>query len=94
MAVAGYRRGRRRDRAAASVEHLVYSSVGGAERHTGIPHFDSKRRVEEHIESLDIPATESGKMLNTSSSEEEKSRDDVRCRQPVGAAKWYRLCRV
>jgi uncharacterized protein YbjT (DUF2867 family) len=24
---------------AASVEHLVYSSVGGAERHTGIPHF-------------------------------------------------------
>ena len=42
---------------AASVEHLVYSSVGGAERHTGIPHFESKRRVEEHIESLGIPAT-------------------------------------
>ena len=29
--------------AAASVPHVVYSSVGGAERHTGIPHFDSKR---------------------------------------------------
>jgi uncharacterized protein YbjT (DUF2867 family) len=42
---------------AASVEHLVYSSVGGAERHTGIPHFESKRRVEEHIEKLGIPAT-------------------------------------
>jgi uncharacterized protein YbjT (DUF2867 family) len=42
---------------AASVEHLVYSSVGGAERHTGIPHFESKRRVEQHIESLSIPAT-------------------------------------
>lgn len=41
----------------ASVEHLVYSSVGGCERHTGIPHFESKRRVEEHIESLGIPAT-------------------------------------
>jgi uncharacterized protein YbjT (DUF2867 family) len=41
----------------ASVEHLVYSSVGGAERHTGIPHFESKRRVEAHIESLGIPAT-------------------------------------
>jgi uncharacterized protein YbjT (DUF2867 family) len=41
----------------ASVEHLVYSSVGGAERHTGIPHFESKRRVEEHIHSLGIPAT-------------------------------------
>ncbi|PND58547.1 hypothetical protein CRM90_07940 [Mycobacterium sp. ENV421] len=41
----------------AGVEHLVYSSVGGAERHTGIPHFESKRRVEEYIESLEIPAT-------------------------------------
>lgn len=41
----------------AGVEHLVYSSVGGAERHTGIPHFESKRRVEEYIESLGIPAT-------------------------------------
>jgi uncharacterized protein YbjT (DUF2867 family) len=42
---------------AASVEHLVYSSVGGAERRTGIPHFESKRRVEEHIEKIGIPAT-------------------------------------
>ena len=39
------------------VQHLVYSSVGGAERETGIPHFESKRRIEEHIESLDIPFT-------------------------------------
>lgn len=42
---------------AAGVEHLTYSSVGGAERHTGIPHFESKRRVEEHIESLGLAAT-------------------------------------
>lgn len=28
---------------------LVYSSVGGAERRTGIPHFESKRRVEEYL---------------------------------------------
>ncbi len=34
---------------------VVYSSVGGAERHTGIPHFESKRRVEEHLSSLGIP---------------------------------------
>jgi uncharacterized protein YbjT (DUF2867 family) len=39
------------------VQHLVYSSVGGAERETSIPHFESKRRIEEHIESLDIPYT-------------------------------------
>lgn len=31
--------------------------MGGAERHTGIPHFESKRRVEEHIEELGLPAT-------------------------------------
>jgi uncharacterized protein YbjT (DUF2867 family) len=41
----------------AAVGYLVYSSVGGAERHTGIPHFESKRRVEEHIEELGLPAT-------------------------------------
>ncbi len=33
----------------ARVPHLVYSSVGGADRRTGIPHFESKRRVEEAI---------------------------------------------
>ena len=35
--------------ARADVPHVVYSSVGGAERHTGIPHFESKRRVEERL---------------------------------------------
>jgi uncharacterized protein YbjT (DUF2867 family) len=42
--------------ARAGVPHVVYSSVGGAERHTGIPHFESKRRVEERLSSL-VPAT-------------------------------------
>ncbi|MDD7964365.1 NmrA/HSCARG family protein [Actinomycetospora lemnae] len=42
---------------AAGLPHLVYSSVGGADRRTGIPHFESKRRVEEHIEGLDLAAT-------------------------------------
>ena len=40
----------------ANVPKLVYNSVGGAERHTGIPHFESKRRVEEYITSLALPA--------------------------------------
>jgi uncharacterized protein YbjT (DUF2867 family) len=43
--------------ARAQVPHLVFSSVGGAERKSGVPHFESKRRVEEHIESLDIHHT-------------------------------------
>jgi uncharacterized protein YbjT (DUF2867 family) len=42
---------------AAGLPHLVYSSVGAAERHTGIGHFESKRRVEEHITALGLPAT-------------------------------------
>lgn len=41
----------------ASVKHFVYSSVGGAERNTGIPHFDSKREIEKYIQSLQLPAT-------------------------------------
>ena len=42
---------------AADVSHLVYSSVADADKDTGIPHFDSKRKVEEHIEGLGIPYT-------------------------------------
>jgi uncharacterized protein YbjT (DUF2867 family) len=42
---------------AAGVKHLVYSSVGGAERNTGIPHFESKHRIEEHIRAARMRAT-------------------------------------
>ncbi len=41
----------------AGVKHFVYSSAGGAERNTGIPHFDSKWEVEKYIRSLALPAT-------------------------------------
>jgi uncharacterized protein YbjT (DUF2867 family) len=41
----------------ARVQHFVYSSVGGAERNTGIPHWESKWEVEKHIRSLGLPAT-------------------------------------
>ncbi|MGW0484130.1 NmrA/HSCARG family protein [Nonomuraea sp. NPDC003214] len=39
------------------VAHLVYSSVGGAERETGIDHFESKAEIERHILALGVPAT-------------------------------------
>jgi uncharacterized protein YbjT (DUF2867 family) len=39
------------------VQHVVYTSVGGAERHTGIPHFESKWQIEQHIRSLGLRAT-------------------------------------
>jgi uncharacterized protein YbjT (DUF2867 family) len=41
----------------AGVKHVVYSSVGGAERNTGIPHWESKWEIEKHIRSLGLPAT-------------------------------------
>jgi uncharacterized protein YbjT (DUF2867 family) len=42
---------------AAGVKHYVYSSVGGADRQSGVPHFVSKWQVEEHLRSLDLPLT-------------------------------------
>lgn len=42
---------------AVGVKHLVYSSVGSADRNTGIPHFDSKYKVEQYIQAFDIPHT-------------------------------------
>lgn len=42
--------------ARANVPHVVYSSVGGAERKTGIPHFESKFEVEKRLRDL-VPAT-------------------------------------
>jgi uncharacterized protein YbjT (DUF2867 family) len=41
----------------AGIEHLVYSSVGGAERNAHIDHWDSKWKIEQHISKLGIPAT-------------------------------------
>ncbi len=42
---------------AAGVSHFVYSSVGSAYRGTGIPHFDSKWEVEEHLRESGLPYT-------------------------------------
>src|SRR5262249_45569481 len=45
------------DAAAAAGAFLVYSSVANADRRTGIPHFDGKFAVEEHIRTRGIEAT-------------------------------------
>jgi uncharacterized protein YbjT (DUF2867 family) len=41
----------------AGVQHFVYSSVGGAERNSGIGHWESKWEIEKHIRRLGLPAT-------------------------------------
>jgi len=40
----------------AGVQHFVYTSVGSAERNTGIPHFDNKWRVENEVRALGFPS--------------------------------------
>src|SRR6202166_2296451 len=39
----------------AGVEHYVYTSVGSAHKRTGVPHFDSKGRIEETVRGLRFP---------------------------------------
>jgi len=41
----------------AQVQHFVYSSVGSADQNTGIPHFESKARIEEHLRQSGLPFT-------------------------------------
>jgi uncharacterized protein YbjT (DUF2867 family) len=43
--------------AKAAGAHLVFTSVGSANRQTGIPHFDSKYEVEKHIAEVGVGAT-------------------------------------
>lgn len=41
----------------AGITQFVYSSVGSADQNTGIPHFDSKFRMEEHIRRTGMRVT-------------------------------------
>ena len=45
------------DAAKAAGVHLVFNSAGSANRRTGVPHFDSKYAVEEHISRIGVRAT-------------------------------------
>ena len=42
---------------AAGVSHYVFTSVQSADRNTGIPHFETKWKVEQHIKKIGLPAT-------------------------------------
>ena len=43
--------------AAAGVRHLVYGSAGTGEAGTGVPSWEAKVRVEEHLRGLGLPVT-------------------------------------
>lgn len=40
-----------------AISHFVYSSVASADQKTGIPHFDSKFRIEERVRTTGVPYT-------------------------------------
>ncbi|MBW4697010.1 MAG: NmrA/HSCARG family protein [Aphanocapsa lilacina HA4352-LM1] len=42
---------------AAGVGHFVYSSAASAHRHTGVPHIESKWKIECHIRQIGLPHT-------------------------------------
>ena len=42
---------------AAGSPHLVYSSAEGAERNSGLHHYESKWAIEQHIHALNLPVT-------------------------------------
>jgi uncharacterized protein YbjT (DUF2867 family) len=41
----------------AKVSHFIYSSIGGAERKTGIPFFESKFQIENYVRKLNLKYT-------------------------------------
>ena len=45
------------DAAKAAGVHLVFTSAGSANRQTGIPHFECKHKVEDHIAKIGVRAT-------------------------------------
>lgn len=42
---------------ATGIQHFVQSSVGGVERNSGVPHFESKWQIESYVKELGLPAT-------------------------------------
>lgn len=43
--------------AKAGVQHLVYSSAGLGKPESGVPHFESKMKIEQHIKKIGLPYT-------------------------------------
>ncbi|MFI1100755.1 NmrA/HSCARG family protein [Streptomyces melanogenes] len=43
--------------AKAHVEHIVFTSAAHADRDTGVPHYDSKQLIEQHLRAAGVPWT-------------------------------------
>jgi uncharacterized protein YbjT (DUF2867 family) len=60
----------------AGIEHFVYSSVASADRRTGIPHFESKRRIEERLKKSGLLYT----IIGPTNGEHRRVLDAAGCR--------------
>ncbi|MEI7580107.1 MAG: NmrA/HSCARG family protein [bacterium] len=40
-----------------NISHFIYSSVCNADSNTGVPHFETKNKIEQHIKNIDLPYT-------------------------------------
>lgn len=40
-----------------NISHFIYSSVCNADGNTGVPHFETKSKIEQHIKSIGLPYT-------------------------------------
>ncbi|MEU6579392.1 NmrA/HSCARG family protein [Nocardia sp. NPDC046763] len=43
--------------ATAGLDHIVYTSAAHADRDTGVPHYDSKHAIEQHLRASGVPWT-------------------------------------
>ena len=40
-----------------NISHYIYNSVCNADSNTGVPHFETKNKIEQHIKSIGLPYT-------------------------------------
>jgi uncharacterized protein YbjT (DUF2867 family) len=40
-----------------NIAHFIFNSVSGANANTGVPHFETKNVIEQHIRAINLPAT-------------------------------------
>ncbi|WP_284453812.1 NmrA family NAD(P)-binding protein [Streptomyces sp. MRC013] len=64
--------------AARGVGHIVFTSAAHADRGTGVPHFESKYRIEQHLRGLGVPWTVLGPAVSMDDHTVERSLRGLR----------------
>ncbi len=61
----------------AGIGHFIFSSVGAADKNTGIPHFESKREIELYLMGTELPSTIYRPVSFMTNFEMPQSRDSI-----------------